>query len=159
MIAWEGDVAITLQELPVSSDEFARMNIRRESLSPLARRLYDACEAKGLTWQDASKYCGVSKNTVRRIIQMETPRPDPDTLNKIADFFGWPVLDTMEWAGYFPRGLNWETTDPLQRIEHATLDAGLSVGRRFLVRWAFEKVMDEQRREDNLTAGGRSDLP
>lgn len=66
----------------------------------LQRRLRAELAARELKPRAASLAAGVPPNAVGKILRGETKRPEPETLEPLARYFGWPINAVLEWAGW-----------------------------------------------------------
>jgi len=58
------------------------------------------CEQRGLSWRAASLGAGLGEKTIQLLIREPERRPTTQTCTKLALFFGMPIAEVLELAGY-----------------------------------------------------------
>jgi transcriptional regulator with XRE-family HTH domain len=69
-------------------------------LSAIARWLVAECEARDLSWAEASRRAGVDKGTISAIVRGH--QPGLETCKAFAAFFETPLEDVLRLAGHLP---------------------------------------------------------
>lgn len=75
-----------------------------ESAPPVTRWLREQKRVTHASIRKIAEYTGVSPDTIKKILDGVTTRPEPETLWKLADYFHFPREQLMELAGYVPEG-------------------------------------------------------
>ena len=68
-----------------------------QSQTPLVAWLTQACEARGLSWAEASRRAGLSQGTISAIVR--GTQPGLEICKGLAGFFGVPLEDVLRMAG------------------------------------------------------------
>ncbi len=69
-----------------------------QSQTPLAEWLIQTCEARGLSWAEASRRAGLSQGTISAIVR--GMKPGLETCKGLAGFLGAPLEDVLRLAGH-----------------------------------------------------------
>ncbi len=98
-------------------------------MNELQRRLKEVVDVryKGVASQ-ASRAAGVNENAVLKILRNPHHQSTLETLDKMAETYGWSICDVVCWAlGRTPPGM---PTDPATAVAHILAAAGYPEGRR-----------------------------